>query len=327
MRIVSGGYDKTLMLWDASTGEEIRTFPAHKEHIRSVVFSPDGRHIVSSDGQTLRLWDATTGSLQRDFGNYSGGSSLAFSPDGRRIAVGDSLGVRFAEIATGHLTPFPPTGTRFWVTSVAYSPDGKYVLSGSKDAMVRLSDAASGKLTRAFEGHSGAINSVAISPDGRMIASGADDGTTRIWTTTGELLATLVGGRGEQWLSLAGPGFFAAAGRGRHSVSVARGFNVIGIDQVHQSLFNPDLVRETLAGDPTGEVAAATRFMNLDKVLDSGPPPSVAVETPTAGTAVTSDLARFSARIVDRGKGVGRIEWRINGITEPWRQHHRGGRL
>jgi hypothetical protein len=47
---------------------------------------------------------------------------------------------------------------------------------------------------------------------------------------------------------------------------------------VYQSLFNPDLVREALAGDPDGEVKRAAEFTSLDKVLDAGPPPAVAIE-------------------------------------------------
>jgi hypothetical protein len=84
---------------------------------------------------------------------------------------------------------------------------------------------------------------------------------------------------------------------------------------VHQSLFNPDLVREALAGDPEGEAAKAANVIDLDKVLDSGPAPSVAIASPAGGSQSAADLVEVTARIEDRGKGVGRIEWRVNGIT------------
>jgi hypothetical protein len=60
-------------------------------------------------------------------------------------------------------------------------------------------------------------------------------------------------------------------------VGVVRGFDVTIIGQVHQSLFNPDLVREALAGDQAGEVREAAKVMNLEKVVDSGPAPAVAI--------------------------------------------------
>lgn len=84
---------------------------------------------------------------------------------------------------------------------------------------------------------------------------------------------------------------------------------------MHQSLFNPDLVREAFAGDPSNEVREAAKVINLERVLDSGPAPVVAITLPSEGGPFTSDLVTVSARIEDRGKGIGRIEWRVNGVT------------
>jgi hypothetical protein len=57
------------------------------------------------------------------------------------------------------------------------------------------------------------------------------------------------------------------------------------------------------------------KIMNLEKVLDSGPAPEVEISSHTHGSKSVSDLVTVSARIKDRGKGIGRIEWRVNGIT------------
>jgi hypothetical protein len=105
-------------------------------------------------------------------------------------------------------------------------------------------------------------------------------------------------------------GFFAAGRRGGALLSIVRGLEVTLIDQVHQSLFNPDLLREALAGDPVGEVRDAS--MNLRRVLDSGPAPTVAVKSLSRSGP---DLAMATASIIDNGSGIGRIEWRVNGIT------------
>ena len=57
--IASGSVDKTIRLWDAATGEELRTSSKGLDGVYSVSFSPDGTRIASgSDDKTIRLWDA-----------------------------------------------------------------------------------------------------------------------------------------------------------------------------------------------------------------------------------------------------------------------------
>ena len=47
-RVLSGGDDRKLRLWDAATGRELRSFDGHSSDVIWVAVSPDGRHAVSS---------------------------------------------------------------------------------------------------------------------------------------------------------------------------------------------------------------------------------------------------------------------------------------
>ena len=44
---VSGSLDKSVRVWDATTGAELQHFNGHSDNVNSVVFSHDGVHIVS----------------------------------------------------------------------------------------------------------------------------------------------------------------------------------------------------------------------------------------------------------------------------------------
>jgi WD40 repeat protein len=67
-------------------------------------------------------------------------------------------------------------------TSFSVSADGTIVATGGFDGVIRLWDAASGKLLRALVGHSSSVYDVAFSPDGSLLAStGYLDNTARIW--------------------------------------------------------------------------------------------------------------------------------------------------
>ncbi len=58
-QIVSGSYDKTIRIWDATTGETVAgPLEGHTEGVHSVAYSPDGKHIVSgSYDKTIRIWN------------------------------------------------------------------------------------------------------------------------------------------------------------------------------------------------------------------------------------------------------------------------------
>lgn len=56
-RIVSASSGKTVRLWDAETGKELRCFEGHTDEVWDVVYSPDGRRVLSSSSdRTIRLW-------------------------------------------------------------------------------------------------------------------------------------------------------------------------------------------------------------------------------------------------------------------------------
>jgi WD40 repeat protein len=87
----SGGQDAAVVLWDAATGRQLRTFFGHSKPVKTVAFSPDSRSILSgSEDTTMKLWDLATGKqLQTFAGHSSAVVAAAFSADGRYLISGD----------------------------------------------------------------------------------------------------------------------------------------------------------------------------------------------------------------------------------------------
>jgi len=98
-------------------------------------------------------------------------------------------------------------------------------------------------------------------------------------------------------------------------VGIVRGLEAYNIDQVYQALYDPDLVRESLAGDPDGEIKKTAAVLDLPKLLASGQAPRVGLISPTTTGASQQELITVEARITDTGGGIGRVEWRVNGTT------------
>ncbi|KIM26363.1 hypothetical protein M408DRAFT_72991 [Serendipita vermifera MAFF 305830] len=195
-RIVSGSWDKTILIWDAETGAVVAgPFEGHSSTVSSVAFSPDGKRIVSgSYDETIRVWDAEMGAVIA--GPFEGSShwvsSVAFSPDGKRIVSGSyNKTIRVWDAETGATVAGPFEGHNEPVSSVAFSPDGERIVSGSGDQTILIWNAETGAVVAGpFEGHSDWVSSVAFSPDGNRIVSGAGDQTIRIWNSeTGAVIS------------------------------------------------------------------------------------------------------------------------------------------
>ena len=205
-RIAAFFADKTLGIYDTTTGEA--SFPPFKvdENPRSVIFSRDGKLIVLGD-QALRLWNAQTGEEVEGFDIEV--YSLPLSPDGTRIAAGCDIerhgwgndNIRVIDLKLAKISYFhshtlpsgeesikqlkgevPPTlfeGHEHQVNSVAYSPDGWRIASSLDNSTVWVWDVGTGS-ERRFSGTSSFIRCVAFSRDGTQIA--ADTGLFNLST-------------------------------------------------------------------------------------------------------------------------------------------------
>jgi WD40 repeat protein len=69
-----------------------------------------------------------------------------------------------------------------FLSAVALAPDGQLIATGGEDHVVRLLDAATGKVQRELAGHDGWVTDLAFSPDGSMLVSAGADRTVRIWS-------------------------------------------------------------------------------------------------------------------------------------------------
>ena len=88
-RIVTAAEERSVVVWDVETGDELVRVRGLEYHVR-VAFSPDGRRIVTSDwSKRIRFWDTQTGvEVFSIDGMPSYVSSMSFSPDGSRFAAG-----------------------------------------------------------------------------------------------------------------------------------------------------------------------------------------------------------------------------------------------
>ena len=198
-RLASASWDKTIQLWDVSTGRTIQRFAGHTFGRSSVVFSPDGTRLASSASgdKTIRLWDVSTGRSIQCFAEHTAGvSSVVFSPDGTRLASASwDKSIRLWDVSIGR-TIQRFEGHTNWVSSVVFSPDGTRLASASGDKTIRLWDVSTGRMIQRFEGHTAGVNFVVFSPDGTRLASASSDKSIRLWdVSTGHTIQRFAGSK------------------------------------------------------------------------------------------------------------------------------------
>ncbi|OQW57103.1 MAG: hypothetical protein A4S14_09245 [Proteobacteria bacterium SG_bin9] len=311
MRILTTTTDKKdiARLWDVKTGELLRTHKLireskfreagdHQIGARTPGFSPDGKRVVTSGGN---LTSSVPNGIVTQWG----------SADGTKTNnVGTVWDPETGQVQ--HHLSMPP----HWIVRAAFSPDSTRLISGGSDRILRMWNAQTGEQIRTFGGnHGDNIEEVSFSRDGKRVFSTSDDATLKIWNAdTGDLLATLVRGRDGAWMVLTPEGFFNASPNASDLLSIVQGMEAYSIEQVYQSLYRPDLVREKLAGDPRGLVREAAARLDLGRVIGSGNVPGVAIIAPQDGAPSGAQVAA-EVDIVNRGGGIGRVEWRVNGVT------------
>ena len=186
--------DRTVGIFDAATGQQLRTLKGHDKEIESLVFSPDGRTLATSGrDELLRLWDVATGKeLHRCKGHESWVECLAFSPLGTTVASGSQdYTIRLWDVATGkEVHPFE--AHQHWIFTVAMSPDGRLVATGGCDGLY-LWQAATGKLLHRLDGPTW-VRSIAFSADGKTLVVGSNDAMIRQFdVTTGDQIRQFEG--------------------------------------------------------------------------------------------------------------------------------------
>ena len=169
----------------------------HKGIIQDVIFTKDGRSLVSaSRDKTVMVWDVATGGIRRiirgEIGEGNEGKiyAAALSPDNEWLAVGgwlagnleDTRAIRLYHFPTGRLTTRLKGHTNV-VTALAFSNDRWYLASGSSDKTVRIWDLVQKKVIHTLSGHKGYICEVSFLPDNLRVvsASDGDDNNLILW--------------------------------------------------------------------------------------------------------------------------------------------------
>src|SRR5262245_10487588 len=142
----------------------------HGGTVTGLVFTPDGKGIVSSGGGDLIHWDAATG---REIRRFPRAGHFALTRDGRVLATApESYGkVILWELATGKKLHELPDEWNGHVLSLAFSPDGNLLARAGYEG-VRLLHLETGKERQLQADRKEYCHSLHFAPDGKTLLGG-----------------------------------------------------------------------------------------------------------------------------------------------------------
>ncbi|MDE0484042.1 MAG: WD40 repeat domain-containing protein [Candidatus Poribacteria bacterium] len=199
--LASTGYTETIRIWNIENGTN-RMISTPDNSVMSMMFSPDGKTLASSNRKKVRLWDIKTAKFKVSLEDTTDVRNIVFNPDGSALyglsRNGDE--VRFWDTNTGKIKMRLGL-ERTFRRPYALSPDGQTFATASRnDYKVQLWDTQTGKLKNTLtadakyvkmlaiaNGKPKLVNfprrsagSMAFSPDGKTLAV-ASDGEIALW--------------------------------------------------------------------------------------------------------------------------------------------------
>jgi len=181
--VVSGSYDKTVKVWNLSSGKCVRTLRGHTLWVSCVGFSYDsGRIISGSWDSSIRVWNSDVGQQIASFPTLEGNSKycLDWNKKSGILATGSrNHEVQYWDINTISLIR-TFSGHQNVVQSVWNGELCRHLVTGGDDKVLKIWDPSSSTCSMTLEGHTSTVMGVQSDGDYRVVSCSYDK-TIKIW--------------------------------------------------------------------------------------------------------------------------------------------------
>ncbi|KAG9309666.1 WD40-repeat-containing domain protein [Chiua virens] len=179
-RFASGSHDKTVRIFDITSGTRLVPPLRHPESVVGVKFSPDASRIatITQIHAFLGIYNAFSGDKLLEFpvaAQWAPITPLAWSPDGQKLFAASQGKITYLDVSTSSRSEWPIHDNNSQQVSIV--TNGTFIAC-SAGSSVTFWDLSSHEQIRQILTHDEPITCVAISFDGRYLATGDCTGIT-----------------------------------------------------------------------------------------------------------------------------------------------------
>jgi WD40 repeat protein/tRNA A-37 threonylcarbamoyl transferase component Bud32 len=189
-QILAGG----ITLWDVASGREIYKLNGHSEAVELLTISPNGQNIATTSTSGITLWHIPSGTFIRRFEKYSL-DTVVFSANGKILISANKDRTILWEVATGRkiqdtTCKHKESGV---ISAVALSQDGEiYAQAAYSETKIRLIKVSTGQNISTITTQSEGVACLAFSQNKEILASSSFDKTIKLWEVkTGKAILTI----------------------------------------------------------------------------------------------------------------------------------------
>ncbi|CAH8475740.1 unnamed protein product [Schistosoma rodhaini] len=190
-RIVTGGNDKTAVVFDLSTSQVISILKGHNKKVTQVVYHPSEELVFTgSPDTTLRVWGVEQGQCASIIRAHKGSvTGLSIHATGDYLLSCSSDGQwAFSDLRHGRvlvrISAVDKSGSIQALTCAQFHPDGLILGTGTADGEVKIWDVKERRNVANFAHGSGTnqpVTAVAFSENGYYLATSGGDSQVKLW--------------------------------------------------------------------------------------------------------------------------------------------------
>ncbi|XP_039022567.1 autophagy-related protein 16-like [Hibiscus syriacus] len=176
-RLISGGQDRSIKMWDSSTGSLSHSLFGCLGSVLDLAITHDNRSIIAaSSSNNLFVWDVNSGRVRH---TLTGHTDKVFAVDVSKVSSRHVVSaaydrtIKVWDLQKGYCTNTIMSHSN--CNALCFSTDGLTICSGHVDGNLRLWDIQTGKLLSEVAAHSLAITSLSLSRNGNVVLTSSRD--------------------------------------------------------------------------------------------------------------------------------------------------------